>query len=175
MTSFVYAILRGFSVAFGFSYFGSLISSTPGNIVDILGIAQNPALFSKVIILVLVGVLIFVAYYSFTRLYYKKLAIDLLNTSNQAQRIEDFADALGGYDNIETISSSITRIHVQLIDRDKINVAPLHRDGVVRIVETRQGFILSVGSSAHMIQKEINKEIKNKDLNLNVEEVETNE
>lgn len=175
MTAFVYAILRGFSVAFGFSYFGSLITSTPGNLPDLLGIAQNPALFSKVIILLLVGVLIFVSYFSFTRLYYRRLAIDLLNTSNQGQRIEDFADALGGYDNIESISSSITRVHVQLLDRDKINVAPLHRDGVVRIIETRQGFILSIGSSAYMIQRDINKVIEKRLSEKNVEEVDTNE
>ena len=162
-------------MAFGFSYFGSLITSTPGNLPDLLGIAQNPALFSKVIILLLVGVLIFVSYFSFTRLYYRRLAIDLLNTSNQGQRIEDFADALGGYDNIESISSSITRVHVQLVDRDKINVAPLHRDGVVRIVETRQGFILSIGSSAYMIQRDINKVIEKRLSEKNVEEVDTNE
>lgn len=175
MTAFVYAVLRGFSVAFGFSFFGSLISSTPGNLIDLIGISQNPALFSKVIILTLVGVLIFICYYSFTRMYYSRLAMDLLNTSNQSQRIEEFADALGGIENIETISSSLTRLHVSLKDRDKISVAPLHRDGVVRIVETRQGFILSLGSAAYMIQKEINQLIKEANNNRNVEEVDTNE
>lgn len=160
MTAFTYAVLRGFSVAFGFSYTGSLISSTPGTLVDLFGISQNPALFSKVLILILVGILVFVAYYSFTRLYYGKLAMDILNTSNQDQRVDDFADALGGYQNIESISSSITRVHVQLKDRDLINVMPLHRDGVIRIIETRQGFILSLGSASYMFQREINKKIK---------------
>lgn len=175
MTAFVYAVLRGFSVAFGFSYYGSLVSSTPGNLIDLLGISQNPALFSKVLILLLVGVLVFVAYYSFTRLYFNKLAMDILNTSNQSQRIDDFADALGGYSNIESISSSITRLHVKLKDRDLINVVPLHRDGVIRIIETRQGFILSLGSASYMIQKEINQRLAKMARENNVEEVETNE
>lgn len=160
MTSFIFAILRGFSVAFGFSYFGILNAATPGTLVDLFGISQNAVLFTKVSILVLLGVIIFVAYYAFTRFYFNKLALDILNTANQDQKIEDFVEALGGYENIESISSSITRIHVHLKDRDLISVAPLHREGVVRIVETRQGFVLSLGTAAYILQKEINFKLK---------------
>lgn len=160
MTSFVYAIMSGFQVALGFSYLGNLTYATPGTLPDLLGISQNSVLFSKIMIMLLVGVIVFFIYLAFTRFYYETMALDILSVSNNKQRVQNFVESLGGIDNIETISSSITRIHLELTNRDELNVASLHRQGVTRIVETRQGFVLSLGSSAFMIQKAVNKELK---------------
>ncbi|CAM4269719.1 PTS glucose transporter subunit IIBC [Erysipelothrix aquatica] len=174
-TSFIYAILSGFSVALGFSFFGNLLSATPGNIIDLMGISYNTVLVSKVFILLLVGIIVFLVYFSFTRLYFNKLALDVLSITNKQQRIEDFTEGLGGVSNIETVSSTLTRIHVELREREDLNIAALHRQGVTRIVETRQGFVLSIGSPAYMIQKAINKNMKTYRAIHEVEEVEENE
>ena len=175
MTSFIYAVLRGFSVALGFSYFGNFVSATPGNVIDLIGISQNAAQFSKVIIVLLLGVIVFIAYYGFSRFYFSRLAMDILNTTNQDQRVDDFAQALGGYANIEAVSSTLTRLHVEIIDKDLINVSPLHRDGVVRIVETRQGFILSIGTASYIFQRELNAKLKQLEQTMPQEETKTDE
>ncbi len=101
--------------------------------------------------------------------------MDVLSITNKQQRIEDFTEGLGGVSNIETVSSTLTRIHVELREREDLNIAALHRQGVTRIVETRQGFVLSIGSPAYMIQKAINKNIKTYRAIHEVEEVEENE
>ncbi|WZU01815.1 hypothetical protein MGH68_01450 [Erysipelothrix sp. D19-032] len=120
-TSFIYAILSGFSVALGFSFFGNLLSNT-GNIIDLMGISYNTVLVSKVFILLLVGIIVFLVYFSFTRLYFNKLALDVLSITNKQQRIEDFTEGLGGVSNIETVSSTLTRIHVELREREDLNI-----------------------------------------------------
>ena len=50
---------------------------------------------------------------------------------------------------------------MQLKDRDKLNVAGMHRQGVTRIIETKLGFVLSIGSSAYIYQQDIVKQLKN--------------
>ena len=75
-------------------------------------------------------------------------------------RINDFVERVGGLENIKSITNTPTRIHVQLEDRDKLNVAGMHRQGVNRIVETKSGFVLSIGSSAYIYQQEIVKQLK---------------
>lgn len=168
MTSFISAILSGFGATIGFSYMGNLMSATPGSIIDLVALIRNPIIFDKIIIVLLVGVITALAYFLMTRFYYQKVAIDVLNIGTKKERIIDFVERLGGLQNIETISSTPTRVHVNLFDRDKLNVAGLHRQGVTRIVETRSGFILSYGAASYIVQNEINKGLKE----LKAEEVE---
>ena len=158
--SFIYAILNGIGATVGFTYLGNLFASTPGNIIDLIGISRQSAMSSKVMLVVLVGIIAFFVYFFVVRFYFSKMAIDILNIETKDERVHDFIERVGGIENIESVSSTPTHIHISLIDRDKLNVAGLHRQGVTRIVETRSGFILSIGSSAYMIQHEINLQMK---------------
>lgn len=162
MVSFISAVLSGFGVTLGFSFMGSLFTATPGSIIDLIALMRNPIIFEKIMILLLVGLLAFITYFFMTRFYYRKMAIDVLNIGTKQERIVEFVERLGGLDNIEAISSTPTRVHVNLYDRDKINVAGLHRQGVTRIVETRSGFILSFGSASYIVQNEINNALMNR-------------
>lgn len=160
MSSFIYAILSGLSIYIGFSYNGFILAANPGNIIDLITLSRKTVLIDKVVILLLVGVFTFILYFIMTKLYYSKLALDLLNIGSKEDKVKDFIERLGGLENIEKISNSPTRIHVSLVDRDKLNVAGMHRQGVTRIVETRAGFILSIGSSSYIYQNEVKKLMK---------------
>ncbi len=160
MTSLVFAVLSGLSIYLGFSFTGNLITANPGNLIDMISLLRKPALMNKVLILILLGVFIFISYLLMTRLYYSKLALDVLNIGSKEDKINDFIERLGGLENIAYISSTPTRVHVQLTDRDKLNVAGMHQQGVTRIIETKQGFVLSIGSSSYIYQKEINQKLK---------------
>lgn len=156
-TSLIFAVLSGLSIYIGFSFTGSLISSNPGNIIDLFFVLRKQAMLNKVMILILIGLFVFIIYFIVTRLYYSRLALDVLNIGMKQDRINDFIERLGGLDNIQSITNTPTRIHVQLGDRDKLNVAGMHRQGVTRIVETKLGFVLSIGSSAYIYQQDISK------------------
>ena len=160
MVSFTYALLNAFGATVGFSYLGNLSTATPGTIFDLLGFMSNPSIFDKIVIIIMVGILSFLVYFVFVRFYYHKMAIDILNVGTKNERVFEFVERLGGLENIEMISSTPTRVHVALVDRDKLNVAGLHRQGVTRIIETRSGYSLSFGAASYIIQAEINEQLK---------------
>lgn len=168
MTSFVYAILSGLNVNLGFTYLGSELFATPGNIIDLLGYVNNSAVFeslkSSIIIMLLVGVIVGFIYFAMVHLYYSKLALDPLNLSNKEEKISDFVEFLGGLKNIDSIDNTPMHVYVVVNDRNAISVNGLHRQGVNRIVETKNGFILSYGGGSYTMQKEINKILQNNEV-----------
>lgn len=159
MTSFTYAVLGGLSINIGFSYLGSLMFATPGNIIDLLGLMTNRVVFASIgtniMIMLLIGFIIGVVYFVVTRVYYSKMALDPLNISNNQEKINDFIEYLGGLSNITAVSNTPMHLYVSLKEGDRINVTGLHRQGVTRIVETRFGYILSYGCASYIMQKEI--------------------
>lgn len=160
MVSFTFAVLSGMSIYLGFSYQGYLPAANPGNVIDLFMLSKNPVLTSKIVILILLGLFSFFLYFLMTRIYYSRLALDLLNIGNKQDKITDFIERLGGIENVESIENTPTRIYVSLHDRDKLNVEGMHRQGVTRIAETKQGFILSMGSSSYIYQDETNKALR---------------
>ena len=160
MVAFTYALLNAFHATVGFSFLGDLATATPGTLPDFIGLMNNPIIFDKLMIIFMLGVIVFILYFAFTRFYYQKMAIDVLNVGSKQERVVEFIERLGGLENIEQISNTPTRVHVTLNDREKLNVAGLHRQGVTRIVESRSGYALSFGAASYTIQREINKALK---------------
>lgn len=157
MVSLTYALLSAFNATVGFSYLGNLLTAAPGTILDFSGLLNNPIIFQRLMVILMLGFIVFIIYFSFTRFYYRSMAIDVLNVGSKQERVVEFIERLGGLDNIQSISNTPSRVHVTLIDRDKLNVEGLHRQGVTRIVESRAGYALSFGAASYTIQREINK------------------
>lgn len=159
MVGFISAMLLGISTTLGFSYMGILNAATPGNIIDLIGLSRNSIINQQILQLILFGVLVFFVYFYVIKFYFNNIAIDMLNVGTKDDEVTDFIERLGGLDNIETISSTPTKVHVLLRDEDNINPAGLHRQGVTKIVQTREGYILHYGAGSFMIQKDINKRL----------------
>lgn len=157
MVSFTYALLNAFNATVGFSYLGDLMTATPGTILDFAGLLNQPIIFDRLMVILMLGFIVFIIYFTFTRFYYRSMAIDVLNVGSKQERVVEFIERLGGLDNIQAISNTPSRVHVTLVDRDKLNVEGLHRQGVTRIVESRAGYALSFGAASYTIQREINK------------------
>lgn len=160
MVGFISAVLLGLSITLGFSYLGILSAANPGNLLDIISISRKNIVNQQVLILLLFGVIVFFIYYYVTRIYYSKVAIDILNIGIKDDEVTDFIERVGGIDNIIKISSYPTRITVQLKDEDNINTGGLHYQGVTKIILTREGYSISYGAGSYMLQKEVNERIK---------------
>lgn len=159
MIGFISAVLLGISTTLGFSYLGVLSAATPGNIIDLIGFSRNSIINRQILMLLLFGVLIFFIYFYVVRFYFNNIAIDMLNIGTKEDEIMDFIERVGGLDNIEKISSTPTKVTVLLRDEDNINPAGLHRQGVTKIVQTREGYNLFYGAGSYMLQKEVNKQL----------------
>ena len=156
LVGFMSAVLLGLGTTIGFSYLGVLSAATPGNILDLISLSRNNIINTQIITLLLFGVIVFVLYFYLTKFYYSKIAIDILNVGNQKEEVQGFIDRVGGIDNIVSISSTPTKINLALKDEDNINVGGLHRQGITKIVQTRQGYVLSYGAGSFMLQREVN-------------------
>ena len=151
------AVLLGLGITIGFSYLGILSAAAPGNIMDLISLSRNSIINIQVMSLILIGVVAFVVYFYVTKFYYSRMAIDVLNVGSKDEEVQGFIDRVGGLENIIQLSSTPTKLTLSLVDEDNINVSGLHRQGVTKIVQTRQGYILSYGAGSYMLQKEVNR------------------
>lgn len=156
MVGFMSAILLGLETTIGFSYLGILSAANPGNIVDLIALSRNNIINQQIVVLILFGLIMFIIYFYATKFYFSKIAIDVLNVGNKDDEIKGFVDRVGGLDNIVSVSSTPTKVNISLKDEDNINVGGLHRQGVSKIIQTRQGYVLSYGAGSYMLQKGIN-------------------
>jgi maltose/glucose PTS system EIICB component len=154
---FFSAVLLGLGITVGFSYLGILSAAAPGNIMDLLSLSRNSIINVQVLSLVMIGIVAFVVYFYVTKFYYSRMAIDVLNVGSKDEEVQGFIDRVGGLENIAQLSSTPTKLTLTLVDADNINVSGLHRQGVTKIVQTRQGYILSFGAGSYMLQKEVNR------------------
>lgn len=160
MIGIISAFLSGISIAVGFSYLGVLNAATPGNVIDLIALSRNTIINQQILTMLLFGIIVFFVYFYVVRFYYTKIAIDTLNIGTKEDEIKDFIERLGGLENIMNISSTPSKVHALLRDEDKINTAGLHRQGVTKIVQTRDGYVLFYGAGSYIVQKEINKKLE---------------
>lgn len=160
MTGALFGIFQSMSVTLGFSYTGSTVTAMPGTLFDFMLYVRNPNMQHTIRMIFLVGVILFVLYFAFTRFYFKYLALDLFNTGASKRRVEGFILAVGGLENIKMMHSSPTRLTIQVVDSSLINFSQIQRLGASRVVESRAGYSVNFGAGSTIIKNEINKRIK---------------
>ena len=160
VTGALFGIFQSMSVTLGFSYTGSTVTAMPGTLFDFMLYVRNPNMQNTIQMIFLVGVILFVLYFAFTRFYFKYLALDLFNTGASKRRVEGFILAVGGLENIKMMHSSPTRLTIQVVDSSLINFSQIQRLGASRVVESRAGYSVNFGAGSTIIKNEINKRIK---------------
>ena len=69
-------------------------------------------------------------------------------------------EALGGLNNIRSVSSTPDKMTVALHHRDKVNFNLLRQEGAYLILEAKEGYLIRLGNLSTIIAKEIKKELK---------------
>lgn len=110
---------------------------------------NNPIIIGAIIIALLV---IFLVIITMTNKKKKAETIDLPFMLN------DLLENIGGVENINSVSSSLSKVTFKLKDNSKVNVAAIESLGASGIVETREGFTFIFGN----ISKNIETIIKDK-------------
>ncbi len=155
LVSLIFAIVSGLSLFVGFSTMTTLNTANPGNLIDFIFYYNNSLLSNRIILMIYIGVIAFAVYFIITTFYYNNMALDILNIGVKDKKINGMISGLGGLDNIRNIQATPTKIIVNMLDSQKINISELHQIGVVRIVESRAGFTLHFGSGSYMLVKNI--------------------
>lgn len=155
ISSAIFAVLQGLQIFLGSSFIKDVSNSALGNGVEFIQYFNDDNLRGTVITLIFIGIIVFIIYYFFTKLFYKYLAIGLINKYDIEHSVNEFLDIVGGLDNIEVIDSTPFRIEVELKRPQMFDYTALEKTNISRVLETRSKYAIYYGTASTMIRKEI--------------------
>lgn len=152
-TGVLFGVFQSMHTYLGFNYSGtSTITAMPGTLLEYLSYIGNSSLTDMLIKILIVGGISFLIYFFFTRLYFRRLALDVFHTGGKDRLVMGTVEALGGIENVKLIHSSADRVVVSLYDPTKLNVNKLRELGSIRITETRAGYSIAYGAASTMVR-----------------------
>mgnify|MGYP003610470543 CR=1 FL=1 len=159
-TGVLFALLAAFKVQIGYAYAGSAISAVPGSVFDLLIYVRNPALQKSLLVLLLVGLVTFLAYLAMSTYYYRRIAANFITVNEKDEMVEELLDCLGGLENLKLINSSLFSLTVQVHNRDVVDFHKIHHHFITRIVESKAGYALTYGACSHILWMDIQHRLK---------------
>ena len=163
LVGLVSGTLVNFEAFLGFS---SKITNTtiamPGSFADFIINIRNASLISSIRIIMIVGVIAFVAMFALTMFYYRFIAFDFTNSGSGKKTVSNLITAAGGRDNIIYAGSGLFTLNIDIHDPEKISIEKIHEIGIRRVVETRHGLSFELGTSSYGAARAINREIGKK-------------
>jgi len=160
MTGVLFGLFTSLKVQIGYAYSGSFIGATPGSLFDLMIYVRNPALQKSLLILLLVGIVTFLAYLAMSTYYYRRLAVNFITVSEKDSMIEELLDCLGGLENIKLFNSSLFNLTIQVYDRSLVDFLKISHHYITRIVESKAGYSLTYGACSHILWMEIQHRLK---------------
>ncbi len=151
----IFGVLQGLEIFLGSNFISDVSNSALGNGVEFLHYLNNDHLASTVMTLLIFGVIVFMIYFFITKLFYKYMAVGLINKFDIENHVEEFLEIVGGIENIESIDSSPFRIDVKLKRPQMFNYDALEKTNIARVVETRSQYAIYYGTASTMVRKEV--------------------
>jgi len=159
-TGILFALFEGFSVAIGYTFSGLEMMATPASIIDVLIYIRNPVVQRSVMTIASIGVFTFFVYLFMTTLYYRKIAIDIMNIGEKSKKISAVLDVFGGVSNLRMVHSTPNKLTILPFDKTKIEFSKANIPGVYRIVESKAGYSMYMGASSFILRTELIKKMK---------------
>lgn len=156
----LFAVLQWSKLFIGYTYAGAVGYATPGSLGDLLVYVNSPTMTQTIQLLFTIGIVVFILYFTITRLYYRYLAIDMFQSGEEKTLVNDIVEALGGLDNIRLIDSNPFRILVQVHEETKVDISKLRTYCNSKVFESKTGFVLYFYKASHAIHVEISRMMK---------------
>lgn len=156
----MFAVLQALNATIGYTFSGLDLVATPASVVDLLVLVRNPSIQSTIVTLISVGVVTAIVYFALARVYFNYLAYDAMNTGKTEETVQELFTVFGGIDNIRMVHSSLYRITVLPIKKNKVDFGLAPLDEVTKIVESRAGYSLTYGAGSYIIRTKMIKLIK---------------
>ncbi len=160
IVGFLYAGFQMLDVSIGYWFQGPIMVANPGSLLDLLPYFRNPDTMGAVSSILTIGCVVFVIFFVATRSYFHHYAIGLFNMSDRVKITDRVIEALGGMNNILSVSSTPDKFTVGLQHRDKVNFDILREEGAYLILESKDGYLIRLGNISTIIAKEIRKQMK---------------
>lgn len=160
LTGVLFAVFQALNVSLGYTFSGLNIVATPTSVADLLVFARNPNLQSSIISIVVVGVITSIVYFLLARVYFNYLAYDMMNTGKKKETVDELFTVFGGVDNIRIVHSSLYRVTILPIKKNRVDFSLSPLEDVTKISESRAGYALTFGSGSYIIRTAMIKRIK---------------
>jgi phosphotransferase system glucose/maltose/N-acetylglucosamine-specific IIC component len=156
----LFAVFQAMNVSLGYTFSGLNIVATPTSVADIILFARNPNLQASIMSILVVGVITAVVYFLLARVYFNYLAYDMMNTGKKNETVDELFTVFGGIDNIRIVHSSLYRVTVLPIKKNRVDFSLSPLDDVTKISESRAGYSLTFGAGSYIIRTAMIKRIK---------------
>lgn len=157
----IFGVLTYFEVFLGSNIIGyNVFTVMPGNLPDYLINLRNVYHLEALRDIAIVGVIFAVVIYLVVYVYFHFIAIDDASLLSKNGFANEIYDAIGGKDNIESCTSGLFRVIIETKEFDKIDFEKVKSLNSSRIFETKSGINIDVGSSAFILAKTINNDLK---------------
>lgn len=157
----LFAVFEAFGVSLGYTFSGLDAVATPASVLDLLVFVRNPSMQSTMITIMIVGIVTFIVYFFVARIYFNYLAYDAMNTGKTEQTTKELFTVFGGIDNVRMVHSSLYRVTVLPIKKDKVDFSLSPLESVTKIFESKAGYSLTFGAGSYIIRTAMIKMIKN--------------
>lgn len=160
LSGVLFAVFQAINVSLGYTFSGLNVVSTPTSVVDLVLFARNPNLQTSILSIFIVGMITAVVYFLLARVYFNYLAYDMMNTGRKNETVGELFTVFGGIDNIRIVHSSLYRVTILPIKKNRVDFSLASLDDVTKISESRAGYSLTFGSGSYIIRTEMIKQIK---------------
>lgn len=155
-TGLLYAVCQSLHIYLGYSNTDTAVMSAfPGSLPEYLNYMQYPSLSKTLMYIAIIGAVSMVIYFLVTRLYFKRMAVDLFDSGNKERLIKGTIKAVGGIENIKMTQSGISSMTIGVYDPNKVDMNRMKKLGTYRIYESRAGYVICFGAGSTMIRRGI--------------------
>lgn len=160
MTGILFGVFATLKVQIGYAYTGSVVGANPGSLFDLMIYIRNPAMQKSLLVILLVGLVTFLAYLAISTYYYQKVSVNFITVNEKESMVEELLDCLGGLENLKLLNSSIFNLTIQVHKRDVVDFHKIKHHYITRIVESKAGYILTYGACSHILWMDIQRRLK---------------
>lgn len=167
----IHAVLTGLSLALAYTFDIHLGFSFSAGLIDLLLYGTAPAA-KNIPLLVVMGLVFFVLYYVLFRFAITRWNlltpgrdpelddaaggdVDVAGAEGATARAERLIAAFGGADNLKAVDACITRLRIEVADKDRVDAAALRALGAAGVIEVGNNVQAVFGTQADELKDEI--------------------
>ncbi len=153
----LFALLTKQGIYLGSSILASdTITAMPGSFPDFIINIRSTMHYDTILQIALVGIIFGLICFVITTVYFRYLTFNLISQSKDKEFVDKIIKAIGGYSNIASVGSGLYRVDFVLYDNESVDFDELSSLSLCKVMETKEGICMELGSSSYIISKMIN-------------------
>ena len=153
---FLYGLFSTLHVNLGYLTIDTnTVTAIPGTLPELLSYLKYTSLYRNLIIVVIVGVISAIVYFSATRLYFRHLSTGLIIRDEGEKMVKQIIKYIGGQENIKHVDANATSLMITVYDKEIVHERELMDLGSISITRDENVYTLLYGAKSYFLHKGI--------------------